>query len=118
MSLFTNENLLTIYDEKCQSIINIVIGKNAEDNWKILAKSRQNDIIFHLDKLSSPYVIILNPPNIISSKTLYYVASLCKEHSKYNNIDRVAVIYTTVKNVSRGDVLGSLIMKKTSRIVI
>ena len=39
------------YDAACACTINIVVGKNAEDNWKILASSRQNDIIFHIDKL-------------------------------------------------------------------
>ena len=41
--------------------IEYIIGENANDNWDVLKSSKQSWIWFHLDKLSSPYVILSSP---------------------------------------------------------
>tara|TARA_B110000208_G_scaffold191711_2_gene259722 strand:- start:3157 stop:3312 length:156 start_codon:yes stop_codon:yes gene_type:complete len=42
-----------IYDDK-----EYYIGENAKDNWDILSNAEQTDIWFHLNTLTSPYVIL------------------------------------------------------------
>ncbi len=97
--------------------IEIWVGQNAQDNWDILSQSKQTEIWLHLDKLSSPYVIIKdsNP----SKYCLNYAASICKKHSKYYNLNKVNVIYTQIKNIKKGSEIGSAIVKgKTKKITI
>jgi predicted ribosome quality control (RQC) complex YloA/Tae2 family protein len=85
----------------------IQVGESKQDNWNILSNAKQNELWFHLDKLSSPYVVIKhnNPPNNIIQKA----CNLCKHYSKWNGT--VKVIYTKSKNVSKGDEIGEAIIK-------
>ena len=97
--------------------IEIYVGENANDNWDILDKANQNYIWMHLNNFSSPYIIInISNPN---KSILNYGASLCKLHSKFSKSNKIKVIYTEVKNVKKGNKLGSAIIKgKTKEIVI
>lgn len=97
--------------------INIYVGENAQDNWDLLDNSNQNSTWMHLSKFSSPYVIIDSKDP--SKKIINYGACLCKQHSKYNNLKKIKVIYTNVKNVTKADKIGSVIIKgKTKEIII
>lgn len=89
--------------------IKIFVGENAKDNWDILDKSNQNDIWLHLNNLSSPHVIINSADP--SKKTLKYAANLCKYHSKYSEVKKLKVIYTSVKNVKKSKEVGSVNVK-------
>ena len=99
------------------------IGENANDNWDILKKSKQNWIWFHLDNFPSPYVILAEPIKSLKKNNNFkeiinYGCLLCKENSKYSN-QKVKVIWTTCKNVSLGNKPGeALISGKVSNIVI
>ena len=101
------------------------VGSNAEDNWKLLQNSKQNWIWFHLDKLSSPYVVITESIKTLKNKKCpmslnYYLnfgAELCKENSKYKKL-KVSVTWTEVKNVSKGTKVGSAIIKGKRNIIV
>lgn len=102
---------------------NVKIGQNAQENWDLITSSSQNDIWFHLGgSMPSPHVVLANPENLKIKKIPRYVlsrcANLCKEKSKFNNINRVSVIYTEIKNVSKGDKVGSVYTKQTLSIII
>lgn len=106
--------------------ISFLIGQNANDNWNLLSTSNQKWIWFHLDKFSSPYVILTKSLIELKSEKLekswndYILKAchLCKENSKYKNIT-VKVIYTNVKNVSKGNIIGEAIIKgKVNQITI
>lgn len=107
----------------------IICGKNAEDNWKILKEADQNDLWFHLEHDSSPYVILKIDENVSNnlethSSTLlndliYEAALLCKSKSKHKNGRNISIMYTKVKNVKKSDVVGEVnITGKTNRIVV
>jgi predicted ribosome quality control (RQC) complex YloA/Tae2 family protein len=100
----------------------INIGQNAKDNWKLLDKSESTDIWFHLDNYSSPYVILLMSKNEtisdIPNEVIKYCGLLCKENSKYKNLNNLSVIYTEIKNLTKGKEIGSVITKKTKKIII
>ncbi len=103
------------YDEYCYII---KIGNNAQENWDLISSATQNDIWFHLgDNRPSPHVILQIPENYKSTKIPKRVINrccvLCKQHSKYENIKKVTIIYTEIKNVSKGDKIGSVYTKKT-----
>ena len=103
-----------------------LVGENAQDNWNLLTNSKQQWIWFHLDKVSSPYVILTKSIKDLKNEQLekswkeYIVKAclLCKENSKYKN-NKIKVIYTNVKNVSKGNSVGEAIIKgKVSHITI
>lgn len=100
----------------------ITIGKNATENWNIISNSSQNDVWFHLEGMASPHVVLKNYRNDkikdIPKCVIIRCAYLCKENSKYKNIKKVTVIYTQIKNVSKGDTVGSVFTKNTSELVI
>ena len=90
------------------------IGENANDNWDILKKSKQNWIWFHLDNFPSPYVILAEPIKSLKKNSNFrdlinHGCQLCKENSKYSN-QKVKVIWTTCKNVSFGNTPGEAII--------
>lgn len=90
------------------------IGENANDNWDILKKSKQNWIWFHLDNFPSPYVILTEPIKSLKKNSNFrdlinHGCLLCKENSKYSN-QKVKVIWTTCKNVSFGNTPGEAII--------
>ena len=83
------------------------VGKNSEDNWRIYKESNQNDTIFHLNKFSSPYVIIKIPIKDITNQQIYTAANICKQNSKYKNLPKVSVMYTPISNTRLGNKVGS-----------
>jgi len=114
------KNMLSHLLEFDDSILEVKIGQNAQENWDIISNSSQNDIWFHLGcNLSSPHVVLKNPNRLkIPKRILSECAILCKNNSKYNNIKKIAVIYTEIKNVTKGDTVGSVHTKKTNEIII
>lgn len=104
-------------------VYKISIGKNAQENWDIISSASQNDIWFHLGKdMPSPHVI-LKIPNLFKLKKIpNYItkqcALLCKIHSKYNNIKKVPIIYTEIKNVIKTNIVGSVYTSNTKTIII
>lgn len=117
---------------KLEEEYEVSIGQNAQENWDLISRVSHvshvshvsRDIWFHLDgNLSSPHVVLTVPKGPKGSKkvpkrVISECAMLCKEHSKYANIHKVSVIYTELKNVHKGDKVGSVIAKKTSSILV
>jgi predicted ribosome quality control (RQC) complex YloA/Tae2 family protein len=94
------------------------LGTDANDNWTILHNAKQNWLWFHLDNVPSPYVILTGSLKEIkldkypkSWKNYIIKAGLiCKENSKYKNRE-INIIWTEVKNVSKGSKPGEAIIK-------
>lgn len=93
----------------------IIVGKNAENNWKIYNESSQTDTIFHLDKFSSPYVIIKIPMIDLTNEQIRTAAELCKSKSKYKNMTNVGVLYTPIANTYLGIKVGSFIIRSNHK---
>ena len=114
--------LFTIFDTKINKEVTIYVGQSKEENWKLIDMSEQSDIWFHLAEHPSCHVIIrnndMNKKNVLSSKTIHYAASLCKEHSKLKNFKKIAVIYTNIKYITKGKEIGSVYTKKTKKIIV
>ena len=94
--------------------IKYYVGQSAKENWELLNKADQTYIWFHLNSFSSPYVIMCSSINNLEelikvledvssiNQFLFYGAKLCKENSKYKNLKDIKVMYTDIKNVSKG----------------
>lgn len=110
--------ILRIFDSKLELNLDIYVGENAQDNWNIIDISSQNDIWFHLDNKPSSHVILCIPEsnNKINKQTILYCASICKQHSKFSNHKNIPIIYTEIKNISKGIDIGSVYTKKIKRV--
>ena len=89
------------------------VGESAKDNWDILDKAAPNEIWFHLDSFSSPYVIMKINESKIKKQSNYknyikYGSQLCKDNSKYYAQKFIKVCYTQIKNVKKTNIVGEV----------
>jgi predicted ribosome quality control (RQC) complex YloA/Tae2 family protein len=104
--------------------IKFLIGESAQDNWNILKLCKSDHIWFHLDKQSSPYVIIceseknLKKQDVPHKRYIDHAAMLCKENSKMKNSYRTRVMYTEIRNISKGKKVGSVLVKKKANVIV
>jgi predicted ribosome quality control (RQC) complex YloA/Tae2 family protein len=102
--------------------ITYYIGKNANDNFKIIDEANINDIWFHIKDYPSCHVIASISNQNIDRKNMKYIikrgALLCKQKSKYANIKNLEIIYTEIKNVSKTSTIGSVTTVNTKTITI
>lgn len=97
----------------------VVIGKNKTDNWKIIDESDNEDVWFHVDDSASSHVIVRNcNEKKLDKKIIKFAAIQCKQNSKMKNIKKVPIIYTKVKNLTKGKYAGSVICSESKTIKV
>jgi predicted ribosome quality control (RQC) complex YloA/Tae2 family protein len=106
---------IIIYISENDKEYNLLIGENQKENDTIIKSSQQNDIWFHLEKISGPHFILQNNGEIIPKRYINYIGTLFREY-KSNLSNRYSVIYTEVKNVKLTDTLGTVNVSKTKKI--
>ncbi len=80
--------------------IKILVGRNNTQNDRLTLKmARKNYIWLHTKNIHGSHVII--EAENIDDETLYYAATLAKEHSNGKNSSKVEVDYTLVKYVHK-----------------
>ncbi len=92
-----------------------LLGKNADSNWSIHKASEPSDTIFHVNKLSSPYVIVNVPIDKLTKEQISAAAILCKSKSKHKSCPALEILYTPISNTYLGDVPGLFIIKSESK---
>lgn len=87
-------------------IVPMKIGKNAEENWKLIDDSNQEWTWVHLKSFPSGHVIIEceNP----SLQLIKLAGNLCKERTKYKNVPNLKISYCLVKNLNKGEKPGEV----------
>jgi predicted ribosome quality control (RQC) complex YloA/Tae2 family protein len=111
-----------IYFEKPDISISFYIGQNAKDNFFVLDNSKPDDIWFHLKDISSCHVVASIPEqNCIDRKGMKQIiktgALLCKTNTlKARTMNNIEVMYTSVKNVSKCRISGSVVAEKTQTV--
>ena len=80
------------------------VGKNAEDNWRIVKESEDNWLWFHLNSFPSAHLVIKdeNPP----TEYILKAANIIKNNSKYKHIKNIKIVYTHIKNLRLGEKVG------------
>uniref|UniRef100_A0A6C0EBF0 NFACT RNA-binding domain-containing protein n=1 Tax=viral metagenome TaxID=1070528 RepID=A0A6C0EBF0_9ZZZZ len=107
--------------EQTETTYEIFCGQNAQENWDIISDSEQNDIWFHLEDNPSPHVVLKTQGKKmcnIDKKIIYYCACVCKENSKFAKMNTVKMIYTEIKNVTKGEEVGSVHTKKVKKMKV
>jgi predicted ribosome quality control (RQC) complex YloA/Tae2 family protein len=110
-----------VFDNLINEELEIIMGKSADENWKIIDDSNENDIWFHLDDFPSCHVILKTKGKDLkelNKQTFIHCASICKENSKYCNMKNISVIYTKIKNVKKADTVGSVTTTSTKKLKI
>lgn len=101
-------------------VYTILIGQNAKDNWNIIDKSSNHDIWFHVENQSSCHIILKleNDKQKPHKSVLKYCAVLCKSGSKNKSDKNISICYTTIANITKGKINGSIDIKQSKTIVI
>jgi predicted ribosome quality control (RQC) complex YloA/Tae2 family protein len=92
------------------------IGRNAQDNWDIINKSEQNWLWIHLDKFPSGHVIVCKDIISITDEEIIYGCNLCRQYSKYKNLNPLCFVYSKIKNLTLGTDIGSVSFKSNKKI--
>jgi predicted ribosome quality control (RQC) complex YloA/Tae2 family protein len=96
-------------------IYTIIIGKNKNENWEIIDDSCESDIWFHISELPSCHVILKNTEKInsIPRTVIKRCAYLCKINSSAKTISKCDVIFATISNVKKTNIVGQVSVKES-----
>jgi predicted ribosome quality control (RQC) complex YloA/Tae2 family protein len=92
------------------------LGESARENWSLLEESCDDHYFFHLASFSSGYVI-LEPKVEVTISLLQKASLLCKQNTKYRNINNIKVDYCMCKNVEKGNNMGEAIYKSNRKVM-
>lgn len=98
----------------------IIIGKNKEENWKIIDDASPSDIWFHMQDIPSCHVILktTEPMKNIGKDVLKRCGLLCKMNSKAKSERKTNVIYSEIENVRKTTNVGEVIAHPFKTLVI
>jgi predicted ribosome quality control (RQC) complex YloA/Tae2 family protein len=97
------------------------IGKSAKENFDIIDAAEPHHIWFHIAGQPSGHVIAAIPESLDRKDRVYIIkqgAVLCKQHSKFNSTKNMEIVYAFVKDLQKGDRLGSVIVKTEKTVII
>jgi predicted ribosome quality control (RQC) complex YloA/Tae2 family protein len=104
-----------IYDTHYQ----IEVGENQNENDKLIRKSSQKSLWFHLYDAPSPHGILTSlHGNKPTKDAIKHIASIIKEKSKAKNNHRVKIEYIELSHVRTTETAGKVIVTKTPKIII
>ena len=132
---------INFHFESFNMSIEYIIGQNASENFKIIddamsdaqsdaisdaqsdaiSDAQNNAMWFHIDGYPSCHVLCKVPNNLSKKDFLKVIkrgALCCKEHSKYKSEKSVSIIYTYLKNVTKTDVIGTVITTNQKNIKV
>lgn len=103
--------------------IPFLVGTYARDNFEIIDESEPTDLWFHLSDTSSCHVIAKMPQDIKLDKKqkmqiIKQGALICKQNSRYKSDRSVDVIYTSLSNVIKTEIVGQVITSDTKHILV
>ena len=117
----SSENFKIIDDANNDAISDAISDAQSDAISDAISDANNNYMWFHIDGYPSCHVICSIPNNLLKKDLLKVIkrgALCCKEHSKYKSEKSVSVIYTYLKNVTKTDVIGSVITTNTKSIKV
>lgn len=97
------------------------IGKSAKENFEIIDAAEPHHLWFHIAGQPSGHVIAAIPEELDRKYRIYIVkqgAVLCKQYSKFASMKNVEIVYAFVKDLQKGDGLGSVTVQHEKTITI
>lgn len=106
----------------------IQVGQNAKENWQLIDEADIFDLWIHIDDKPSGHVIIREKNNKLKYSVqkdcfdypyelIKMGAEYCKSQSK-DKTSKANIVYTTIENVKKGKVIGSVIIKNAKYITL
>ncbi len=110
-----------MYTEVFNTIYNIRLGKNQQENDNIISTSPQTALWFHLKEFPSAHAVVTNivKPGIYDREVIIRAAILVKDNAKQgvNNLQKLSVNYLPIKNVRRTEIPGQVLLTKTPKTI-
>lgn len=91
-----------------------VVGKSAEDNWKIISNADKDYYWVHAESAPSSHIIIEMDDPI--EDEIKYACQLCKSQTKKISNSSVQFIITQVKNIKLGSKPGEVYFRNNTTI--
>jgi len=114
--------IVSKYIDCINTIIEYKVGTYAEENHNIIDAADPEDFWFHISGCSSCHVICKIPENINDKKILQKIAKqgavICKANSKYKSYKNVQIDYTKIKNVTKKEIPGRVIITNFKSVFI
>lgn len=113
----------TIFVDKIKSSVTFLVGTCAEENGDLIDLVNPYDLWFHVEGRPSCHVVtqLQEEPTWTRKERGYVVrqgALLCKQMSKYKAEKNVAIVFTTIENVEKTEVVGSVMTKNCGHITV
>ena len=111
-----------VFINKIRENILFKIGTNAQENWDLIDESGEDDLWFHVNNLPSCHIIAVIPnPEKYNRNEIAYIAKqgavLCKQHSKYASQQKLAIIYSKIKDIKKTDILCSVTTNQNAKLI-
>lgn len=92
------------------TIYTIIIGKNKNENWSIIDDASGSDLWFHISEMPSCHVILktYEKINSVPRQVIKRCAYLCKINSAAKILSKCDVIYASINNVKKTDIVGQV----------
>jgi predicted ribosome quality control (RQC) complex YloA/Tae2 family protein len=95
---------------------NFIVGRSAEENWKIISEAYKDYYWVHADKVPSAHIIIeIDDP---LEDEIQYACYLCKKHTKKMKDSSTKFVITQVKNLKFGSKPGEVNFKDPSKVQV
>ncbi len=90
-----------------------LVGKSAEENWKIILGANKDHYWIHADGVPSSHIIIeIDEP---LEDELIYACKLCKEQTKKIKDVSTTFVTTQIKNIKLGSKPGEVYFKDSKQ---
>ena len=92
------------------TIYTIIIGKNKNENWAIIDDASETDLWFHISEMPSCHVLLKNDEKLrlVPRQVIKRCAYLCKINSAAKTVSKCDVVYATISNVKKTDIIGQV----------
>lgn len=91
-----------------------VVGKSAEENWKIISEADKDYYWVHANGVASSHIIIeVDEPLDIE---LQYACQLCRNQTKKIKDSSIKYVITQVKNIKFGSKPGEVYFRDNSKL--
>jgi predicted ribosome quality control (RQC) complex YloA/Tae2 family protein len=92
-----------------------VVGKSAEENWKIISEADKDYYWLHADGAPSAHIII--EIDIPLTEELKYACKLCRNQTKKIQNSSMKFVTTQVKNIKFGSKPGEVYFKNNKNLI-
>ena len=109
-----------VFIEKLNTKIQYKIGTNAEENFKLIDESKEDDLWFHVHNHPSCHVVANITQKYPRDELIYIIkqgACICKKNSKFASTDKLTIIYSKIKDIKKTDIVGTVTTNEKARLI-